>query len=283
MDLMPVEEVVVSLSNTWLPTPANLLAIQAADVILCPETPIFRHWMAEQLYVKAEFVYAEGQADLHSMIQQYWHRKRKQSRKPKDDPFHHYTHTWDSDTNWAETLAGKLNQYFGRRDAPELAAHTQQEIDDLIPYEEAEGRVQNISRVVFPSILELLQRGVGKSAKQEHDIQTIFADGMAERSKQDRFTSLRYQHRMHLAIAETSRQHVYQEHGNLQPANSVAEDRPDRAWDYRPGDNRVLWVAHQDDSWRKQKGIIHRREVADIQRELERFQAWADRNPVSAA
>ena len=280
VDLMPVEEVVVSLPDNWQPSSTNLLELQAADIILCPEEPRFRKWMTEQLYVKAEFLASEDQESVSSLTQQHFHRRRKQGRKQKGDPYHRYTHTWNSENSWAETLAGKLNQYFGRRDAPELAEYTEQEIDDLIPYPEAKDKVQDLSRVVFPSILELLQRGVEKSSRQERDIQTIFANGMAKRSKQDRFTSLRFQHRMHPDIAETSRQHVYQEHDNLQPANSVAEDRSDRAWGYRPGDDRVLWVAHNDDSWRKQKGIVHPREVADIQRELERFLEWADRNPV---
>ncbi|MEM7658001.1 MAG: AAA domain-containing protein, partial [Bacteroidota bacterium] len=283
VDLMPEEEVVLDLAPDWKPTPENLLALQAADIILCPEEPRFRKWMTEHLYVKAEFLAAEEQEGVHSLIQQHLHRRRKQGRKQKGGLYHRYTHTWNAENNWAETLAGKLNQYFGRRDAPELADYTEQEINDLIPNPEAKATIQDLSRVVFPSILELLQRGVGKRSAQRREEHFVFQDGMAAASKEDRFSSLSFQHRMHPEIAETSRQYFYQEHNNLQAANSVEEARPDRAWDYRPGHARVAWVAHKDDSWRKQKGIIHPREVADIQRELKRFQEWADRNPVPVA
>lgn len=279
-DLFPEKvDVVVALESDWKPSPGNLLPLQAADVILCPDTPQFRQWMAEGLFVKAEFIYGKDQSAFHSAIQNRFHRNKKDPTKP-----HRHSFTWNSDDTWADLLAGKLNQYFGRRDDEKLSAFTQQEVDDLIPYEDAKASVQDLSRVVFPSILELLQRGVGKSARQAHDVKTVFADGLAQTSKDSRFTSLTYQHRMHLQIAETSQKHFYS--NNLEPANSVHASRPDREWGYKPID-RVNWIAHEDDSWRAEKKyknkIIHRREVKDIERSLEDFRDWVNDHPVPKA
>lgn len=268
------ETIAVALDENWRPSPSNLLELQATDIILCPEKPQFRKWMAELVYVKAEWVAEEGQKRPFSQIQNYFHRNAKDPLNP-----HSFHYSWDKKANWAELLAGKLNQKYGRRDDKALFTFTQQEVNDLIPDTETHDRISDLSRVVFPSILELLQRGVGVSSRQHREVETVFANGLSEESKRDRFTPLTYQHRMHPEVAKTSRTYFYSENANLKPADSVEETRPDRTWGYQPH-HRVEWIDHKDNSWRKETKILHRGEVKAIREELEKFGDWALTNPV---
>ncbi|MEL6697382.1 MAG: DEAD/DEAH box helicase [Bacteroidota bacterium] len=264
------------------------LTCHAADLIIAPDTYKIREWLSHHLTFKATLFCEEGKPDWKSRIQNHLHKNQRKKQGHKKVSIRSFTRNWDKargeDTRYPDLVASKLNQKFGRRADEKQLDYVQEELDLLIPDGDAWSKVQRIERVVFPSILEMLQRGVGKSPKDTMggDQHIPFCDGLPDHSQAPRFTSLTYQHRMHEDIAETSRQHFY--NGNLKPANSVAEDRPDREWTYEPA-KRVQWIAHRfsKDENAIQNKIIHSREVSDIEKELRKFKSFADKTPLPIA
>jgi len=83
---------------------------------------------------------------------------------------------------------------------------------------------------------------------------------------------------MHEDIAKTSRENFY-DNNNLQPANTVLEDR---GWKYALNEPVVKWVHNNDATGnRKNEKIINPTEASDIERELVKFLDWAKDHPKS--
>ncbi|MCS6894658.1 MAG: C-terminal helicase domain-containing protein, partial [Bacteroidia bacterium] len=95
--------------------------------------------------------------------------------------------------------------------------------------------IRAIERLVFPSVLEMLQEGVPK-LKEKH-VATVLSEGLPQKYKNAFFTMLKYQHRMHEDIARLPSQAFYGGESLLTPA--YIRSRP---WGWRSHEPRVSWV-----------------------------------------
>lgn len=238
----------------------QILEINSADILVCMNSGKVKEFLSKNLFVKSIVVNGSFKRDFDFTFRQHYiHRRELPEFTSKDE-------------EWAEIVSSRLNQSFSFRNAGEEFSNIDKELKYLIP-SKIKDEVYQIRRLVFPSILELLQNGVGKGEGQRND--RVLSDGFNRTHKQSRFTSLSYQHRMHPDIAKTSRENFYE--NNLQSANTVKENR---GWNYALNEPVVKWI-HNNDKTGNIKGnkIINPTEVNDIEKELLKFLAWAKNNP----
>jgi len=236
------------------------LEINSADVLVCMNSGKIKEFLSKNILVKSIVFNGSFRRDLYfSFKQHYLLKKELLEFNSKDE-------------EWSEMVSSRLNQSFSFRNAGEEFSNINKELDYLIPNEIKDDILQ-IKRLVFPSILELLQNGVGKGEGQRND--RVLSDGFNDYYKESRFTSLSYQHRMHPDIAKTSRENFYE--NNLLSANTVLEYR---GWNYAMNEPVVKWI-HNNDKTGNIKGnkIINPTEVNDIEKELLKFLDWAKNNP----
>lgn len=238
----------------------QILVINTADILVCMNSGKVKEFLSKNLFVKSIVVNGSFKRDFDFTFRQHYMHKRELPE---------FT---SKDEEWAEMVSSRLNQSFSFRNAGEEFSNIDKELKYLIP-NKIKDEVYQIRRLVFPSILELLQNGVGKGEGQRND--RVLSDGFNRTHKQSRFTSLSYQHRMHPDIAKTSRENFYE--NNLQSANTVKENR---GWNYALNEPVVKWI-HNNDKTGNIKGnkIINPTEVNDIEKELLKFLAWAKNNP----
>lgn len=240
----------------------QILEINTADILVCMNSGKVKEFLSKNLFVKSIVVNGSFKRDFDFTFRQHYIHKRELPE---------FT---SKDEEWAEMVSSRLNQSFSFRNAGEEFSNIDKELKYLIP-NKIKDEVYQIRRLVFPSILELLQNGVGKGEGQRND--RVLSDGFNTTHKQSRFTSLSYQHRMHPDIAKTSAENFYSENQNLRPANTVLENR---GWNYALNEPVVKWF-HNNDKTGNIKGnkIINPTEVNDIEKELLKFLAWAKNNP----
>ncbi len=238
----------------------QILETNTADVLVCMNSGKVKEFLSKNLFVKSIVINGSFKRDFDFTFRQHYiHNRELPEFTSKDE-------------EWAEMVSSRLNQSFSFRNAGEEFSNIDKELKYLIP-NKIKDEVYQIRRLVFPSILELLQNGVGKGEGQRND--RVLSDGFNRTHKQSRFTSLSYQHRMHPDIAKTSRENFYE--NNLQSANTVKENR---GWNYALNEPVVKWI-HNNDKTGNIKGnkIINPTEVNDIEKELLKFLAWAKNNP----
>jgi len=238
----------------------QILEINTADVLVCMNSGKVKEFLSKHLFVKSIVVNGSFKRDFDFTFRQhYLHNKELPEFTSKDE-------------EWSEMVSSRLNQSFSFRNAGEEFSNIDKELKYLIP-NEIKDEVYQIRRLVFPSILELLQNGVGKGEGQRND--RVLSDGFNDYYKESRFTSLSYQHRMQPEIAQTSKENFYE--NNLLPANTVLENR---GWNYATNEPVVKWI-HNNDKTGNIKGnkIINPTEINDIEKELLKFLDWAKNNP----
>jgi hypothetical protein len=132
-----------------------------------------------------------------------------------------------------------------------------------------EGAVQEIQDIGLPSILEVLQEGIGAERASRRGALT---EGLRsqEAAFEARFQSLSFQHRMHADIAAFSREIIY-DNRSLRDANTIQARDAALGWDFGPFPARRAWVNLQG---REQSGV-NGDEIRAMRVELERFIAWA--------
>ena len=240
----------------------QILEINTADILVCMNSSKVKEFLSKNLFVKSIVVNGSFKRDFDFTFRQHFIHKRELPE---------FT---SKDEEWAEMVSSRLNQSFSFRNAGEEFSNIDKELKYLIP-NKIKDEVYQIRRLVFPSILELLQNGVGKGEGQRND--RVLSDGFNRTHQQSRFTSLSYQHRMHPDIAKTSAENFYSENQNLRPANTVLDSR---GWNYALNEPVVKWI-HNNDKTGNIKGnkIINPTEVNDIEKELLKFLAWAKNNP----
>jgi len=238
----------------------QILEINTADVLVCMNSGKIKEFLSKHLFVKSIVINGSFKRDLDFQYKQHYiHNKALPEFSSKDE-------------EWSEMVSSRLNQSFSFRNAGEEFSNIDKELKYLIP-NKIKDEVYQIRRLVFPSILELLQNGVGKGEGQRND--RVLSDGFNITHKQSRFTSLSYQHRMHPDIAKTSRENFYE--NNLLSANTVLENR---GWNYALNEPVVKWVHNYDKTGNiKGNKIINPTEVNDIEKELLKFLEWAKNNP----
>ena len=175
---------------------------------------------------------------------------------------------------------------------PELKKNKKVEYDILVP-SSIEQKVEGLRRVALPSILELLQIGVGekerttKDGSTTYNVEKILYSGFDSMTKvkELKFQSLSYQHRMQDEIAQYSRKYFYND-GNLKTANtilktqdSLIKERDNILKNYKEEEDAVVWIPNNYSSFKNRKKgkqrITNPEEVNHIKQELLSFYAFA--------
>lgn len=254
--------IVETVEENWEANELNVAKINSADVVIAKNDSRVKQLLSNNIQVKSIFINGE----TSSMQQRYRQDYLRKSFK------HPLPYLFDSrQEDWSEMVSSRLNQSFSFRNA-EGFENIDRELDYLIPTDILDD-INQIKRLVFPSILELLQNGIGKGEGQRNN--RVLSDGFHPHYKQSRFVSLSYQHRMHPDIARTSRENFYD--NNLQSANTVLENR---GWKYASKEPVVKWLFNNDATGNKRgEKIINPTEANDIESELVKFLSWAKDNP----
>lgn len=188
----------------------------------------------------------------------------------EDDYVAHYiSKKLTIDFQKAETIASKLSQQYSFRNTNGFE-NIDSELQKLLPKDEKSiTEIEKIKRIAFPSILELMQNGIGRTKDQKSN--RVIYDGFDERYKQSRFSSITFQHRMHDDIAKTSRENFYNNENLFTSENTKNE----KTWKYE-NNERVCWI---NSGFKSDKSkIINYFEVQSIKKEIENFRDWNFKN-----
>jgi superfamily I DNA and/or RNA helicase len=257
--------------STW--TSEEIMKLNAADLLICEESKEVRAFIERHIFVKSVVINPEdscfGNYSDFTYRQRYLYERDLHKRAYKEDEFYQFAPEGES---WAEKVVNNLTQYFGFRDVVDIFKESYLDLIRLLPGKLWE-EVNDIKRLVFPSILEILQRGMGPEKKQRD--KQLITHGLSEEHKESRFVSLSYQHRMHPEIAEIPGKYFYGGK-NLHSGTSVER----RHWADPWGGNRVLWIPNTDATGNQKGGkIINPTEVDDMEAQLKKFLEWAEDNP----
>lgn len=255
--------IVEVVEENWEPNENNIAKINSADVIIAKNESRVKQLLSTNIQVKSIFINGETSGLKQQYRQDYARRSFKNA----------LPYLFDSRREeWSEMVSSRLNQSFSFRNAGTEFENIERELKYLIP-SKIHDDINRIKRLVFPSILELLQNGIGKDGGQASN--RVLSDGFHPYYKSSRFVSLTYQHRMHPDIARTSKENFYE--NNLESANTVLENRD---WNYALKDPVVKWIYNNDATGnRPGEKINNPTEANDIERELVKFLDWAKDNP----
>ena len=239
------------------------LELNAADLLICQDSEKVRAFIEKHIFVKAVVV---GSEDSLFEEERLFSRRQRYLHQDKVFQFH------PDGASWAEKVTDLMIQSYSFRDVRDTFSRVVMNLFYLLPGDLWES-VNEIKSLIFPSILEILQRGAGKTPGQKDD--RLLTDGFSDEHKETRFVSLTYQHRMHPEIAEIACKHFYGGK-NLHSGRSV-QDRP---WSDPWGGPRVLWIPNQDPTGNQKNGrIVNPTEVQHMKEHLIKFLEWAKNNP----
>ncbi len=132
--------------------------------------------------------------------------------------------------------------------------------------------IAEIEDIGLPSILEVLQEGIGVDRAKRRSALTAGLRATRPDEFAARFESLSYQHRMHAEIAAFSREVIYEGQA-LRDANTIQIRDTRLGWDFGPFPARRVW-AHIDG---REQGGVNEDEIRAMAAVLRDFIAWARR------
>ena len=183
---------------------------------------------------------------------------------------------WLSRKDWASEVTWRLTRVHELRRS--------QRKDERDRYLKAIGRlspravdiaeaIDEIRDIGLPSILEVLQEGIGEDRSNRPSALT---EGLPQRQRpafEARFTSLGWQHRMHPDIAAFPREMFYGD-AALQDANTIGIRDAPLNWDFAPElRGRCVWL----DVRGQEQGGANQREVDAMEAVIRLFLAWAEK------
>jgi len=177
---------------------------------------------------------------------------------------------WASEVTWRLTRVHELKRS-KRKDERERYLRA---IARLAPRAvDVSGAIDEIRDIGLPSILEVLQEGIGEDRSNRPSALT---EGLPHRQRpafDARFTSLGWQHRMHPDISAFPREMFYGPSA-LQDANTIASRDAPLGWDFaKELRGRRVWL---DVRGQEQSGV-NQREVDAMEAVLRRFLGWVER------
>lgn len=177
-------------------------------------------------------------------------------------------HDLGGEVAWRLTRAYELRH----SDNKQARQHLLEDLEDLLPDDDnIWERVKDIHDIGLPSILEVLQRGIGEQRSKRSSALTL---GMPKHSKtafEQRFERLSFQHRMHPKISEFSRKHFYQGSA-LHDANTIERRDRDLGWSFSDiFRSRRVFI----DINGLERGGVNEGELRIIEAVLTRFLEWA--------
>jgi hypothetical protein len=132
--------------------------------------------------------------------------------------------------------------------------------------------IAEIEDIGLPSILEVLQEGIGVERANRRSSLTAGLKATRPSDFSARFESLSYQHRMHAEIASFSREVIY-EGQSLRDANTIQIRDATLGWDFGQFRARRVW-AHVEG---REQGGVNGDEIKAMAAVLRDFIAWARR------
>lgn len=180
--------------------------------------------------------------------------------------------TWLHDHDLAGELAWRLTRLHELRHSrhDDEPKRLRKALERLLPRAvDIRGALAEIEDIGLPSILEVLQEGIGV---ERSDRPSALTAGLSRQREvfQARFESLSFQHRMHPQIADFSRDIIY--HGrSLKDANTIQIRDADLGWSFGAFRSRRVWA----DVRGHEHAGENQEEVRAIEAVLRRFIAWA--------
>jgi AAA domain len=135
-----------------------------------------------------------------------------------------------------------------------------------------EKSIAEIEDIGLPSILEVLQEGIGVDRAKRRSALTAGLKSTRPADFEARFESLSYQHRMHAEIAAFSREVIYEGQA-LRDANTIQIRDAKLGWDFGQFKARRMW-AHIDG---RERDGVNEDEIRAMASVLREFIAWARR------
>ncbi|MEX1365552.1 MAG: AAA domain-containing protein [Nannocystaceae bacterium] len=138
---------------------------------------------------------------------------------------------------WRLTRIHELRHSHGQRERDRL----RRDLDGLRPYAvDISEPLAELEDIGLPSILEVLQEGIGEERSQRRSALTLGFRASQPADFAARFESLSFQHRMHPTISEFPRDVIYQGQA-LRDANTVAQRDGTIDWDFGDFRARRTW------------------------------------------
>ena len=185
-------------------------------------------------------------------------------------------HSWAGEVTWRLLRHHELRRSRNQKQRERYG----KDIDALRPEgnRAVEERIWEIHDIGLPSILEVIQEGLGEERTRR---QSALSQGMRHGGKRNqvafeaRFESLSYQHRMHPQIAAFPREEIYRGADALKDANTIASRDRMVGWDFAAGEfrKRCVWM----DVSGRESGGVNQDEVKAMEQVLRQFVAWAER------
>jgi len=188
----------------------------------------------------------------------------------------HREQTWLAKTDLANEIAWRVTRRHELRRShdPTEREKLADDLRRLIPADDnVTAAVEEIEDIGLPSILEVLQEGIGAERADRKGALTEGIPARQDKAFQARFERLSYQHRMHPEIASFPRETFYRAAGALRDANTIAARDAQVGWDYAPFRARRVWLEVDG----VERGGVNRDEVRAMRGVLEHFLAWATR------
>jgi hypothetical protein len=132
--------------------------------------------------------------------------------------------------------------------------------------------IAQIEDIGLPSILEVIQEGIGVDRTERRSALTAGLRATRPEDFSARFESLSFQHRMHADIASFSREVIYEGQA-LRDANTIQIRDAKLGWDFGQFRARRVWV-HVDG---REQGRVNGDEITAMAAVLRDFIAWARR------
>ncbi len=179
-------------------------------------------------------------------------------------------HDWAEEMTWRLTRVHELKHSKNVRERERL----QRDLLALRPRDvNIQPYVEEIQDIGLPSILEVIQEGIGEERSKRASALT---EGLPRRQSQafrERFGSLTWQHRMHSDISALPREVFYQG-VSLRDANTIQLRDAELRWDFAPelGGRRV-WLHVNGHT----QGGVNQDEVDRMKELVSRFAEWARR------
>jgi hypothetical protein len=180
---------------------------------------------------------------------------------------------WLRRNDLAQEIAWRLTRLHELRHSRNERKHLREDLSRLQPVAVSiEEPIAEIEDIGLPSILEVLQEGIGVDRAKRRSALTAGLKATRPADFTARFESLSFQHRMHAEIASFSREVIYQGQA-LRDANTIQIRDAKLGWDFGSFRARRVWA---DVNGREQNGV-NGDEIKAMATVLRDFIAWARR------
>ena len=179
--------------------------------------------------------------------------------------------------DWSHEITWRLNRSYELKNSNnnKMQARYEKQIQSLLPKSQnVRTRIEEVRSIALPSVLECLQEGFASPDARKLLPETTLTQGFSNKSKAERFTMIKHQHRMNEEISEFSRNEFYNGEA-LKDANTIQERNEKFPFGFRKGRSRSVWL----DVASTITSGVNEKEIKSIKKILQEFIEWARENP----